>query len=199
MKPTSMVVTAALLSAGAVLVHAQQAATTTNLGTDANGNPMRRAIKTGHISNYDEANVGTYTLPDPLVSSDRAPVRDAKAWLTRRRPEIIRLYETEIFGRIPANAPRVTWRVADTDAHARDGADVLKRITGTIGSAPGATLIEQWNGTKWLLQPGADPPKAMNSALTGVSCVEATRCLAVGTYLTHKFGNPAAGYSQHRS
>ena len=73
--------------------------------------------------------------------------------------------------------------------------------TGTyaIGSAPGATLIEQWNGTRWLLQPGADPPKAMNSALTGVSCVEATRCLAVGTYLTNKFGNPAAGYSQHRS
>ena len=141
MKPTSMVVTAALLAAGAVLVHAQQAATTTNLGTDANGNPRRRAIKTGHISNYDEANVGTYTLPDPLVASDRTPVRDAKTWLTKRRPEIIRLYETEIFGRIPANAPRVTWRVADTDAHARDGAAVEKRIVGRIGSAPDAPQI----------------------------------------------------------
>jgi hypothetical protein len=32
-----------------------------------------------------------------------------------------------------------------------------------------------------------------------VSCVEATRCVAVGSYLTNKFGNPAAGYSQHRS
>ena len=29
----------------------------TNLGSDANGNPLRRAIKTGHVSNYDEAKV----------------------------------------------------------------------------------------------------------------------------------------------
>lgn len=26
-------------------------ATATNLGTDANGNPLRRVVKTGHISN----------------------------------------------------------------------------------------------------------------------------------------------------
>jgi len=73
--------------------------------------------------------------------------------------------------------------------------------TGTfaIGTAPGATLIEQWNGTAWAIQRSTNPPKAANSALTGVSCVATTRCLAVGTYLTNKFGNPAAGYSQHRS
>jgi hypothetical protein len=71
--------------------------------------------------------------------------------------------------------------------------------TFTIGTAPGATLIEQWNGRAWTIQPSANPPKAANSALTGVSCVEAMRCVAVGSYLTNKFGNPAAGYSQHRS
>lgn len=69
------------------------------------------------------------------------PVRDAHAWLTGRRPEIIRLYETEIFGRIPATAPRVTWRVTDTEPHARDGAAVLKRIAGKIGDAPDAPQI----------------------------------------------------------
>jgi hypothetical protein len=71
--------------------------------------------------------------------------------------------------------------------------------TFAIGSAPSATLIEQWNGTAWTIQPSPEPRKAMNSALTGVSCVGTTRCLAVGTYLTNKFGNPAAGFSQHRS
>ena len=84
---------------------------------------------------------GRYTLPDPLVSSDTTPVRDASTWTTKRRPEIIRLYETEIFGRIPAAAPRVTWRVAETDAHARDGAAVLKRMVGKIGDAPDAPQI----------------------------------------------------------
>jgi len=67
-----------------------------------------------------------------------------------------------------------------------------------IGSAPGATLIEQWNGRSWQIQPSPNPPKAANSVLTGVSCVGATRCLAIGTYLTDKFANPAAGFSQHR-
>src|SRR5688572_31504120 len=87
----------------------------TNLGSDANGNPLRLALKTGHISNYDEAKVGSYTLPDPLVMSDGKPVRDARTWQTRRRAEILRLYETEIYGRVPARAPKVTWQVAETD------------------------------------------------------------------------------------
>jgi len=52
MRPRSIVVTAALLGASAFVVYAQQP-TTTNLGSDANGNPRRLAIKTGHISNYD--------------------------------------------------------------------------------------------------------------------------------------------------
>ena len=45
----------------------------TNLGSDANGNPLRRAIKTGHVSNYDESKVKPYTLPDPLVFADGTP------------------------------------------------------------------------------------------------------------------------------
>ena len=66
----------------------------TNLGSDPNGNPLRRALKTGHISNYDESKVAPYTLPDPLVSSDGKPVRDARTWMRERRPEIVRLYES---------------------------------------------------------------------------------------------------------
>src|SRR5258706_14225856 len=91
----------------------------TNLGNDANGNPRRLAVKTGHISNYDEAKVPPYTLPDPLVLPNGQRVRSAAIWQRERRPEIMRLYETEIFGRVPANAPKVTWRVTDTDSAAR--------------------------------------------------------------------------------
>jgi hypothetical protein len=144
MRQGSVLVVVAPLEASALLVCAQPPPTA-NLGPDANGNPRRVAIKTGHISNYDEANVRPYTLPDPLVSSDKKPVRDAHAWLTERRPEIIRLYETEIFGRIPATAPRVTWRVTETDPHARDGATVLKRIAGKIGDAQDAQDAPQIN------------------------------------------------------
>ena len=62
---------------------------------DASGNPIRYAA-TGHVSNYDEAKVGTYRLPDPLVLRNGQPVRDAKTWSEVRRPEILQAYEQEV-------------------------------------------------------------------------------------------------------
>src|SRR5688572_7202311 len=105
----------------------------TNLGADPNGNPLRLALKTGHVSNYDEAKAGTYTLPDPLVTAGAKPVRDAKAWRARRA-EILNLYETHIYGRTPAKTPKVTWQVAETDPKAREGAALRKKIAGAVGS-----------------------------------------------------------------
>ena len=100
-----------------------------------------RTAKTGHVSNYDETKVTPYTLPDPLILSNGRPVRDAGTWNRQRRPEIMRLYETEIFGRVPSNAPKVTWDVKGTDPAARGGAALMKEIVGTAGSGPNAVHI----------------------------------------------------------
>jgi predicted neuraminidase len=110
----------------------------TNLGSDANGNPLRRATKTGHVSNYDESKVRPYTLPDPLVTANGLPVRDAAMWMNTRRPEIIRRYERDIWGRIPAKTPKVTWQTAETDAAAQNGTAIKKRLVGTVGSGADA-------------------------------------------------------------
>ena len=109
--------------------------------SDANGNPLRRAAKTGHLSNYDEAKVALYTLPDPLVLSNGQRITDPDAWTRRRRPEIMRLYETEIFGRVPTNAPKVTWDVKETDPAARGGTALMKQVVGTVGSGENAVHI----------------------------------------------------------
>ena len=58
-------------------------------------------IVAGIPVNYDEALVGSYTLPDPLVLANGKPVRDAKTWFQKRRPEIVRLFEENQFGRSP--------------------------------------------------------------------------------------------------
>ena len=113
---------------------APPAANPTNLGSDANGNPLRRALRTGHVSNYDETKVAPYTLPDPLVMANGQPVRTAAMWRTRRA-EIVKLYEDEIYGRVPASAPRVTWEVSETDPTARDGTSLMKRVVGRVGTA----------------------------------------------------------------
>ena len=113
----------------------------TNLGSDPNGNPLRLALKTGHISNYDESKVAPYTLPDPLTLADGRPVKNADAWRRERRKELIRLYETEIYGRMPADTPKVTWTAGDTDQAAHDGTAVMRRMAGRIGSAPDGPQI----------------------------------------------------------
>lgn len=52
--------------------------------------------------NYDEARSGegTYRLEDPLVFSDGRKVRSAADW-TKRRKEILALFEREMYGRLP--------------------------------------------------------------------------------------------------
>ena len=107
--------------------------------TDAKGNPLRRA-PTGHVSNYDETKVGVYTLPDPLVLKDGQPVRTAEEWFEQRRPEILKLYETEIYGRIPERAPKLVFAVAESDAHALAGAAVRKHLVGHLGGTEGPAV-----------------------------------------------------------
>ena len=111
----------------------QEKPKSTNLGKDKDGNPLRLATKTGHVSNYDESKVKPYTLPDPFMLASGQPVKDADTWFKQRRPEILQLFRTEIFGRVPDNAPKVKWEVATTGTSAMNGTATLKRLVGRIG------------------------------------------------------------------
>ncbi len=99
---------------------------------DAKGNPIRYAA-TGHASNYDEAKVGSFVLPDPLVLQNGKPVKDAATWNTVRRPELIALYEREIFGAVPARAPKVRADVVATEVGALGGKAVRKHLVLRFG------------------------------------------------------------------
>jgi hypothetical protein len=80
--------------------------------------------------NYDEAKVRPYTLPDPLVFADGSPVRDAAAWRTRRRAELLELFAREVYGRTPGGRPAAMhWEVTSVDRAALGGRAVRKEIT----------------------------------------------------------------------
>ncbi|SDR75986.1 hypothetical protein SAMN05444173_0765 [Opitutus sp. GAS368] len=96
---------------------------------------MLRRAPTGHITNYYEDKVPPYTLPDPLVLADGRPVRDAATWFNQRRPELLKLYETEIYGRVPATAPSVHYEVID-EVPVLDGTALRKHITMHFGDKP---------------------------------------------------------------
>jgi hypothetical protein len=105
-------------------------------GRDPKGNPVRLARATGHVSNYSEDKVAPYTLPDPLVTFSGQRVTSAETRFRTRRPEILKFYQTEIYGRIPDGAPKVTWEVLETDKEARNGTAVMRRVAGRMGDKP---------------------------------------------------------------
>jgi hypothetical protein len=80
-------------------------------------------------ANYDESKVPNYLLPDPLTLSSGEKVRDAAAWQKRRRPEILRLFETNVYGRSPARHPRASFELFSTDRAALGGKAVRKQVT----------------------------------------------------------------------
>ena len=74
-------------------------------------------------ANYDEsiANVSV-SYPDPLVTADGRKVKNARMWNNVRRPELLKLFEDEVYGHIPDNVPGVNWKVVKEE----------KVMTGTV-------------------------------------------------------------------
>jgi hypothetical protein len=103
-------------------------------------------------ANDDEAKVGTYQLPDPLVGSDGRPV-DAAAWPARRR-EILDLFADNVYGRTPsaavdaaptvlstepspfAGATRSRVSIAFAGPHGRASMEVLLDLPDSVGPVP---------------------------------------------------------------
>ena len=52
-------------------------------------------------TNYDESQVPAYTLPDPLTTIAGKKVTDAETWTSERRPELLSLFESEVYGKAP--------------------------------------------------------------------------------------------------
>lgn len=52
-------------------------------------------------ANYDEALVPEYTLPDMMTCLDGTKVTTAEEWESRRRPELMQLFTTYMYGRQP--------------------------------------------------------------------------------------------------
>src|SRR5688572_12943205 len=80
--------------------------------------------------NYDESKVLPYALPDPLRGEDGMPVRDVATWRERRRPELLKLFSSEVYGRTPASRPsEMHWEVTSVDRAALGGKAVRKELT----------------------------------------------------------------------
>lgn len=68
--------------------------------------------KAPNHANYDEAAANPFPdYPEILRLKNGGRVTTAETWWKLRRPEIVEDFEREVVGRVPPNAPRVTWSV----------------------------------------------------------------------------------------
>ena len=79
--------------------------------------------------NYTEAKAGNIAPPDPLILSNGKPVKDAKTWNTKRRPELLRLFEENQYGKAPGRPAGMTFDVFDKGTPAYDGKAIRRQVT----------------------------------------------------------------------
>ena len=86
--------------------------------------------------NYDESKVGTYTLPDPLKLDNGKPVKNAKTWYSKRRPENLKMIETQQYGVMPGRPADESFEVTDKGTPALNGKAIRKQITIHLSKDP---------------------------------------------------------------
>jgi hypothetical protein len=79
--------------------------------------------------NYTEAKVRQYTLPELLTLSNGEKVTDAETWFSKRRPEVLKLVEENIYGRAPGRPKDMSFDVHDKRTPSFDGKALRKQVT----------------------------------------------------------------------
>jgi hypothetical protein len=102
----------------------------TELRRGADGNP-----KSEKAANLDESKANPYPdLPDPLVMKDGTKVT-AELW-KKRRAEIVEDFDREVYGRVPADTPKVKWEVTATEKQTvGDVPVVAKKLVGHVDNS----------------------------------------------------------------
>lgn len=78
--------------------------------------------------NYDESKVPAYTLPDVLKTSSGIDVAKVPAWEKVRRPEILTLFENNVYGQMPKAYDKIKFTITHEDASAMNGKAHLKEV-----------------------------------------------------------------------
>ncbi|TDE10482.1 alpha/beta fold hydrolase [Dyadobacter psychrotolerans] len=84
--------------------------------------------------NYDEAKVAAYTLPDLLMSVNKKKITTVKDWENIRRPEILSLFEENVYGKMPRQFDNIVFEVKGENKNAMNGKAHLKEVEIAVTS-----------------------------------------------------------------
>ncbi|MGA0557589.1 acetylxylan esterase [Larkinella sp. VNQ87] len=92
--------------------------------------------------NYDESKVPPYTLPDPLVTKAGKKVTTVRQWETGRRPELLKLFADNLYGRTPERRLKTRYEVRSVDSSALGGTAIRKQISVVWTEYPDLPSLE---------------------------------------------------------
>lgn len=77
--------------------------------------------------NTDPSKVPAYTLPDALTMQDGRKVTTPEQWYSERRPELLELFETQMYGKAPGRLEDMEWEIAE-EGPALDGKALRRQV-----------------------------------------------------------------------
>ena len=101
--------------------------------------PAREADEhAANHANYDAALANPYPdWPDPLITRSGQRITTADMWWHARRPQIVADFEREVYGRVPAGVPAVTWSLSASEAERVGLVPIIAtRVVGRVDNAP---------------------------------------------------------------
>jgi hypothetical protein len=85
-----------------------------------------------NAQNYDESKVPPYTLPDVLKASNGQIINNKSTWEKNRRPEILKLFEDNVYGEMPKDYDSIKFTVTNDVANAMNGKARLKEVAISV-------------------------------------------------------------------
>jgi hypothetical protein len=103
------------------------------------------AVAQQPTTNYDEAAIVPYTLPDLLKTRSGHTVKTAADWANLRRPEVLAMFEDSVFGRTPRGWGKPRFETVSVRSDALGGKAIRKIVRITLPEHP------EWAGLELML------------------------------------------------
>ncbi|MDO6604975.1 alpha/beta hydrolase family protein [Arenibacter palladensis] len=83
-------------------------------------------------TNYEESKVPSFDVPDPLLTFSGHTINSVKKWEKVRRPELLRFFENDIYGKLPKKLKINSYAILEEDNNALNGKAKRKQVELTF-------------------------------------------------------------------
>jgi len=78
---------------------------------------------------YKESKVSNYQLPDVLIRFKGGKVKSEKVWFNKQRPDILKIFTNEVYGKIPGLLSITETKIWETADNAVNGLAIRKQLS----------------------------------------------------------------------